>query len=115
VGAYGTISRLPARKGNMFSTAKITSVSASMAAMPASKPRRIITLPAERRVHHYDLRAEPFGEVLRAPQLLPGLESPHPLGEQQAGRVHGQDRDLVIVDQPAQHVDILAQPGRCRP
>ena len=38
VGAYGTISRPPARSGNMFSTAKITSVSASMAATPASKP-----------------------------------------------------------------------------
>ncbi len=61
VGAYGTISRPPGRSGNIFSTAKMTSVSCAMAAMPASKPDGIVPLPAEWRMHHDDLGAEPFG------------------------------------------------------
>ena len=34
-------------------------------------------------------------------QLPPRLPAPHPLGDQQAGRVHGQHRDLVVVREPA--------------
>jgi hypothetical protein len=38
-GEYGATSLVPTRSGYMFSTAKMTSVSAAMAARPFSKPR----------------------------------------------------------------------------
>jgi hypothetical protein len=52
--------------------------------------------------------ADTFGQFLGATQLLPRVAAPHPLGEQQVRRVHGDDRELVIVAEPAQRVGLLA-------
>ena len=52
----------------------------------------VLALPGERRVHHDGRRAELGGERGAAAQPLARSRAPHPLGDQQAGRVHRQDR-----------------------
>ena len=68
----------------------------------------VLALPAERRVQDHHPGADPLGQFLGPPQLLPRLPAPHPLGEQQAGRVHGHDRQLVVVLEPEQRLGGLA-------
>src|SRR5580692_7369920 len=69
---------------------------------------RVVLLPAERRVHHDHRGADPLGQVLGSPYLLPRLAAPDALGEQQARRVHGHDGQLVIGAEPVQRVRGLA-------
>src|SRR5579862_1881439 len=68
----------------------------------------VLPLPAERRVDDDDPGSHALGEIDGAAQLLPRVAAPHRLGEQQARRVHGQDGELVVVPQAAQHGRVLA-------
>src|SRR5580692_9870602 len=68
----------------------------------------VLALPAERRVHHDHFRAELLRHLPGTVQLAPWLASPDPLGDHQAGSVHGEDRDAVVVREPAQDIQILA-------
>src|ERR1035441_3526266 len=72
------------------------------------EPADVLALPAERRVQHHHPGPDTLGEVLGPPQFLPRITAPDPLGQQQARRVHGHDRDLVVVTQPPQRVSVLA-------
>ncbi len=74
---------------------------------------RVLALPPERGMHDDGGRAEPLGRRPGALQLDPRIGGPHPLGDEQTGRVNGQDRHLVLVRQAAQRVDVLAD--RIRP
>ena len=68
----------------------------------------VLALPAERRMHDNDARAERLGQLARFRQLRPRVPAPDPLGDQQVRRVHGHDRDAVVVRQLAQYGGILA-------
>src|SRR5262252_5903423 len=57
----------------------------------------VLPLPAERRVHHDNLGAKFLRRFLGPDQLSPRLVAPHPLGDQQAGRMDGQHGHAVIV------------------
>ena len=59
-------------------------------------------------MHHDDPRAQLLRQVLGPDQLAPRVAAPDPLGDQQAGRVHGEHRHAVVVRQPPEHVDVLA-------
>jgi hypothetical protein len=75
---------------------------------PAQELTGVLALPAERRVHDHGLRAALLGGLLRPDQLGPRVGAPDPLGDHQAGRVHREDRHLVVVRQPPQRGDVLA-------
>ena len=45
----------------MFSTANRTSVSPAIRSIPSAKPRGVLALPPERRVHHDRVGAEQLG------------------------------------------------------
>ena len=64
---------------------------------PGDEVPGVLALPAERRVHDDGGRAELLGRRLGPLELDPRVGGPDPLGDQQAGRVHGEDRDLVVV------------------
>src|SRR5260370_9232052 len=55
-----------------------------------------------------DLRAELLGSFPVAVQLAPGVTPPDALGDQETRRVHRRDRNAMVIRQPAQDVQILA-------
>jgi hypothetical protein len=59
------------------------------------------------------LRAEQLGRELRLLQLRPRIGGPDSLGDDQARRMDGEDRHLVVLREPLQRVWILAH--RVRP
>ena len=75
---------------------------------PAHEVAGVGALPAEGRVHHDGGRAQPLGRRPGPLELHPRVGGPHPLGDQQAGGVHGEDRHPVVVGQPAQRLHVLA-------
>ena len=77
----------------MFSTAKAIPVDSSRAAMPLTKSRGVLLLPAERRVDDDHLGAHGRGHLGGALELAPRLGPPDPLREQQARRVDRAHRD----------------------
>jgi hypothetical protein len=87
----------------MFSTANRTSVSSPSAGC-RDEVAGVLALPAERRVHDDGLRAERSAALRRADQLRPRVGAPHPLRDEQARRVDREDRDAVVVGQPAQRL-----------
>ena len=64
----------------MFSTAKITSVSSAMVRQAILEAAGVVLLPAERRVHHDHLGAEPLGKFLRPGAASPTARGPRPAG-----------------------------------
>ena len=54
------------------------------------------------------MRPSCLGGSLRSLQLAPRLGAPHPLRDEQAGRVDRDDRHLVVVRQPLQRRHVLA-------
>src|SRR6266487_3432611 len=74
---------------------------------------RVLPLPAERRMQYDDSRAQLLRRLPGAVQLAPRLAAPYPLRDEQARRMHRQDRDVVVVGEPAQDIHVLAdQVGR---
>lgn len=69
---------------------------------------RVLALPAERRMDDDGARAELLGRRAGPLELGPRVGRPHPLRDEQAGGVDGEDRDPVVVAEPAQRVDVLA-------
>ena len=69
---------------------------------------RVITLPAKRRMHHHHACVKLLRYLLGPDQLAPRLAPPYPLADEQARRMHRQHRDSVVVGQPTEHVDVLA-------
>jgi hypothetical protein len=59
-------------------------------------------------VHDDGLRAELLGGVARPDELDPRVGAPDPLGDDEARRVHREDRHLVVVRQLPQRGDVLA-------
>ena len=78
-------------------------------AMPSTKSRGVVLLPAERRVHDDHLGADRVRHLGGALELAPGLGAPDPLGEQQARRVDGGDRDAVVLGELLDRGDLLAE------
>jgi hypothetical protein len=68
----------------------------------------VLPLPAERRMHDDHPRAKLLGNLLGLDQLPPRLAAPDPLGHQQVRSVYGQHGNAVVIDQPAEHVHVLA-------
>src|SRR6185312_16457768 len=59
-------------------------------------------------MHHHYPCVQLLRHLLGPDQLAPGLTPPYALGDEQARRVHGQYRDAMVVHQPPEHLDVLA-------
>ena len=73
-----------------------------------AEPVGVAALPAERRMHHHGLGAEPFGGLHAAGQLGDRVGTPYPLGDQQTRRMHGQHRHVVPARKLGDRTDVLA-------
>jgi hypothetical protein len=56
----------------------------------------------------YNASTEPLCSLNCPAQALPRVRRPHPLSDQQAGRVHRQHRHPVPSRQPGHLIDVLA-------
>ena len=98
-----------ARQGYMFSTAKAIPVVRLQRRDALDEARGVVLLPPERRVHDDHVGADRLGHLGRALELAPRVGAPDPLGEEQAGRVDRADRHLVVLAEPLDGADLLAQ------
>ena len=92
----------------MFSTANATPVRVLERRDPVDEPAGVVALPPERRVHDDHVGAHGLGHLGALLELAPGLDAPDPLRDQQARRVHGTDRHLVVLRQVPHRVGLLA-------
>ena len=92
----------------MFSTANRTSVSSAIRQIPVTKSRAYCRCQRNGGWTTTVRRAELLRGRPGPLELHPRVGGPDPLRDQQTGRVHGEDRHLVVVREPAQRLDVLA-------
>ena len=97
------------RQGYMFSTANAMPVDSSSAAMPSTKPAAYSF--CQRNGGCTTTTSAPTASAISADrcELAPRVGAPDPLGEQQARRVHGADRHLVVLGQLLDRGGLLAE------
>jgi hypothetical protein len=75
---------------------------------PLDEPAGVVALPPERRVHDDHVGADLVRHLGAGLELRPGIGAPHPLGDEQARRVHRAHRDAVVLREVLDLGDVLA-------
>ena len=93
----------------MFSTAMRTAVRSPSSAIDGAKMAAAARCQTNGGCTTTVVRAESLGHVDRAGQFHQRIGRPHPRGHQQARRMHGKHRNLILLHEIGQQVGILAQ------